>query len=133
MKTILATLILVSATLMSCKKNVDPHIPPDVVFNTGAGYVYADGSAGLNDTLLVELTATKTEDDLKSFNVSVAYDGASTTTTFYNEIIEAAEYTGFTRQVEIITRNQAGTEEWIFSVVDRDGNITQKSFTLTVL
>ena len=33
---------------------------------------------------------------------------------------------------QVITRAQAGSEEWIFSVTDRDGNITTRSLTLTV-
>jgi hypothetical protein len=94
--------------------------------------VYKDTIVGLQDTLTVGIIATKTEDDLKSYNVSTAYDGASTTTTFYNYLVTEAEYTGLNKDVQIITRNQAGSEKWIFSIVDRDGNITQKFFTLTV-
>jgi hypothetical protein len=33
---------------------------------------------------------------------------------------------------QVITRDQAGTESWIFSVTDRDGNITTKNIVLTV-
>jgi hypothetical protein len=114
------------------RKTVDPHVPPNVVFNQDTLHTYQNATVGLQDTLLVALTATKTEDDLKSFNASVAYDGASTTTTFYNYFVTPAEYLGFTKEIQIITRNQAGSEKWVFSIVDRDGNITQKTFTLTV-
>jgi hypothetical protein len=116
----------------SCKKNVDAHVPPDVVFKTTSGYAYKDTIVGLQDTLTVGITATKTEDDLKSYNVSRAYDGATTTTTFYNYLVQDIEYNGFSKDVDIITRNQAGTEKWIFSIVDRDGNITQKIINITV-
>lgn len=124
--------LFMGVVLMSCKKEVDAHIPPDVVFKTGAGYTSADATVGLQDTLLVGIVATKTEDDLKSYNVSYAYDGASSTTTFYNYLMTETEHTGYSHDVEIITRNQAGSEKWVFSIVDRDGNITQKTIVLSV-
>ncbi len=123
---------LVAITLGACKKEKDAHVPPDVVFKTGANYLSADGTVAKNDTFTVGIVATKTEDDLKSYNVSYAYDGASGTTTFYNYYMQASEYTGYSKDVDIITRNQAGSERWVFSIVDRDGNITQKTLNLTV-
>ena len=116
----------------SCKKKKDAHVPPHVVFKTGTGYTSADATVPKQDTLKVGITATKTEDDLKSYNASYLYDGTSTTTTFYNYLLSSSEYTSYSKDLQIITRNQAGTEKWVFSIVDRDGNITQKSFTLTV-
>lgn len=135
MKTNMLKMILFALTALvnqACNKNVDPHIPPAVAFTTSAPFLYSDSTVSTGDTLKTELTATKTEDDLKSYNISVAYDGASTTSTFYNYLVESSEYEGFTQRVDIITRNVAGTEKWIFSVVDRDGNITQKQILLTV-
>ena len=133
MKISLFTLVfIISSVMLSCKKNNDPHIPPNVVFKTGIGYLSQNDTVTVQDTLLVGITATKTEDDLKSYNISVAYDGAATTFTFFNYLVQTTEYTGFSKDVQIITRNQPGTEKWIFSVVDRDGNITQKKFTLIV-
>jgi len=132
-KTSLYTLTVIFASIMlSCKKNNDPHVPPNVVFKTGSGYLFQNDTVIVQDTLLVGITATKTEDDLKSYNISVAYDGSATTSTFYNYLVQTTEYTGFSKDVQIITRNQPGTEKWIFSVVDRDGNITQKNLTLIV-
>lgn len=116
----------------ACKKEKDAHIPPDVVLKSAAGYTYQDGIAGLQDTLTIGVTVTKTEDDLKSLNLSYSYDGSSTKTTFYNYTVADSEKEGFSKDVDIITRNQAGTEKWIVTVVDRDGNITQKSVTLSV-
>lgn len=125
------TVALVFVT-SSCKKEKDAHIPPDVALKTTTGYTWQDGIAGLQDTLTVGITVTKTEDDLKSLNLSYSYDGSSTKTTFYNYAVTDNEKEGFSKDVDIITRNQAGMEKWIITVVDRDGNITQKAFTLTV-
>lgn len=130
--TILGLIVLMGVAVGCKKKEVDPHIPPDVVFKTGAAYLSADATVGMQDTLLVGIVVTKTEDDLKSYNVSYAYDGATSTTTFYNYLMESSEFESYSKDVEIITRNQVGTEVWSFTIVDRDGNITQKTLTLTV-
>jgi hypothetical protein len=119
--------------LANCKKKkADPHVPPDVSFKTGGKYISSDYTAKKQDTLLVGITATKTEDNLKSYNASFAYDGASTTTTFFNYLMTEAEYESYSKDLTIITRNQAGSERWVFSIVDRDGNITQKTLIITV-
>ena len=134
MKNILGILVLTSLTIgiFSCKKTKDAHVPPDVEFKTGSGYTSSDATVAKSYTVSVGITATKTEDNLHSYNVSYAYDGATTTTTFYNYYLAAAEYTSYTKDIQFVTRNQTGTEKWTFSIVDRDGNITQKSITLTV-
>jgi hypothetical protein len=136
MKTIkyflIASLAIVFMNASCKKKKADPHVPPGVEFKHGGNYVDGDRSAGKSDTLLVGITATKTEDDLKSYNVSYAYDGATASTTFYNYLMNDSEKTGYSHDVEIITRSQAGSERWVFSIVDRDGNITQKTIVLTV-
>lgn len=119
--------------LHSCKKKkVDPHVPPDVVLKSGAKFLTGDVTLPKQDTVWVGITATKTEDDLKSYNVSFAYDGATTTTTFFNYLMTSNEYEGYSKDIQIITRNQAGSEKWVFSIVDRDGNITQKTINITV-
>lgn len=134
MKNLIITLFITCSTIIvSCKKKkVDPHVPPDVVFKTGGKYISTDVTLPKQDTIWVGITATKTEDNLKSYNVSYAYDGATTTTTFFNYLMNSSEYESYSKDIQIITRNQAGTEKWVFSIVDRDGNITQKSILITV-
>lgn len=127
----LATVIVMG--LLACKKKkVDPHVPPDVVFKTGGKYISGDVAAGKKDTLLIGIVATKTEDNLKSYNASYAYDGTSSTVTFYNYLLSENEYESYSKDLQIITRNQAGSERWVFSIVDRDGNITQKTINIVV-
>jgi hypothetical protein len=135
MKTISKLILALAVVLLAnCKKKkeVDPHIPPDVSFKTGGKYISGDVTKGKQDTLLVGIIATKTEDNLKSYNASYAYDGASSTTTFFNYYLAESEYESYSKDLTIITRNQAGSERWVFSIVDRDGNITQKTITITV-
>lgn len=126
-------MLVITITLISCKKKkVDPHVPPDVIFKTGGIYTSSDRTLNRKDTITVGITATKTEDDLKSYNVSYAYDSGATTTTFYNYLLTTDEATGYSHDIQIIARNQVGTERWVFSIVDRDGNLTQKTIILTV-
>jgi hypothetical protein len=134
MKTLTTLLIIASSIFMfNCKKaKADPHVPPDVSYKTGGKYISDNCTLPKQDTVMVGITATKTEDNLKSYNVSYAYDGAGTTTTFFNYYLAESEYNSYSKDVTIITRNQAGSEKWVFSIVDRDGNITQKTIVITV-
>jgi hypothetical protein len=132
-KLIFLSLILVSLCLLNCKKKkIDKHIPPDVTLKSGTKYITGDISLPRQDTVKIGIIAEKTEDDLKSYNASYAYDGATSTTTFYNYYLQSNEYEYYEKDIQIITRNQAGTEKWILSIVDRDGNITQKTILITV-
>jgi hypothetical protein len=126
-------ILLLVILVTSCKKKkTDPHVPPTVEFKTGGIYTSGDRTLNKKDTITVGITATKTEDDLKSYNVSYLYDGNTTSTTFFNYVMTTAEVNSYSYDIKIICRNQAGTEKWVFSVVDRDGNITQKTIVLTV-
>ena len=116
----------------SCKKNVDQHIPPEITFTTGSGYTSADATVQNGDSIHVGITITKKEDDLRTFNIAYAYDGASTSTTLLSYTMTTAEYGGYSNSYWIHTRNVAGTEKYTFTVVDRDGNLAQKAITLTV-
>lgn len=125
-------LIAVASLAASCKKSTDAHIPPDLAFKTGGNYTSGDRTIAHGDSILVGVVITKKEDDLRTLNIGYAYDGASSSTTFLNYVMTSAEYGGYDHDFRIVTRNQAGTEKWTFTVTDRDGNITQKSITLTV-
>jgi hypothetical protein len=133
MKKIIVLLPLLFLMGFSCKKKkADPHVPPDVEFKTGGNYVSGDKAIAKGDTILVGIIATKTEDDLKSYNVSFYYDGNTSGTTFHNYLMTSGEAESFSQDIRIGARNTAGNERWVFSIVDRDGNITQKTIVLTV-
>lgn len=116
----------------SCKKETDAHIPPDLAFKTASGYTSGDATIAMGDSVLVGVVITKKEDDLRTLNISYAYDGATSSTTSINYVMTTAEYGGYDHDFWIHSRNQAGSEKWTFTVTDRDGNLAQKSFTLTV-
>jgi len=127
---LILTLFLIS---FSCKKKkADAHVPPSVVLKSGGPYTDADKAVHKKDTVLIGIVATKTEDDLKSYNASYTYDAGTSSTTFYNYLMTDDEKTAYSHDIKIGVRNQNGTEKWVFSIVDRDGNITQKTIVLTV-
>ena len=134
MKTKILIVILMPLMMaFSCKKKkADPHVPPDVTLKTGGKFISADCTLPKQDTVWVGITATKTEDDLRSYNASYAYDGAANTTTFFDYKLQASEYESYSKDLQIITRNQNGNEKWVFTIVDRDGNVTQRTINITV-
>ncbi len=115
------------AFVFACKK--DPRLAPKVVFKTTAGYVFADQILPRDTTVKVGVIVDKVEDDLESYNVSVAYDAQTSTTTKFNFGINGTHYE---QDVDVKVRNQAGTERWFFSVSDADGNITHDTLTFTI-
>lgn len=125
----LALIALISIAVISCKK--DEHVQPDVSFKTGTGYTSSNATVNQGDTLLVGIIGDKTEDELKTLNVSVAYDGGSTNTQD-NFNLTGSEEEHFEKDYEIITRSQVGTELWVFTVTDRDGNVRSVELTITV-
>jgi hypothetical protein len=118
------------AITISCDK--EPEIPPTLELKTGLGYTSEDATIARDSTLTVGIICTKTEDDLKLYNISVAYDGAATTTSIQNYTIPAAEKSLYEKDVTFTVRDQAGTEKYYFTITDVDGNIVQKILAFTV-
>jgi hypothetical protein len=114
----------------SCDKEAE--IPPTLELKTGTGYTSQDATVAKDSTLTVGIIATKTEDDLKTYNVSVSYDGASSTSTLENFTISSGEKALYDKDVTFSVRNQTGIEKYYFTITDVDGNIVQKILTFTV-
>lgn len=133
-KKITAVVTIVAAfsfLLGSCEK--DKHIPPTITLKTTAGYTSADATVLQNEDITVGIIADKEEDDMISYNVSYAYDGASSTTTSQTFSLSGAEQQHYDKDVIFTTRSQAGSEKWILTITDKDGNVAQKQIVLTVL
>src|SRR5215467_10456683 len=73
---------LLIGILIFCGCEKDKHVPPNIALKTGAGYTSADATVAKNAAIKVGITADKVEDDMVRYNVSYAYDGATTTTTY---------------------------------------------------
>lgn len=123
--------VLLISMLSACEK--DEGKLPDIAFKTGAGYTSADMTVAKNATVLVGIDAAKTEDKdvLKTFDVSRGYDGA-TPASYINETLSGAQGDAYSRDITITTRNQDGTEKYVFTVINRDGLVNSVTLTLTV-
>jgi hypothetical protein len=130
-KIVLSTIVLISLLIYSsCKK--DEHIPPAISFKTGGNYTSADATLAKGASVTVGITGVKKEDDMKTYNISYAYDGATTTTTKETFSITGSDQVHYDKDYTFTVRSTAGIEKWYFTITDRDGNIAQLTLTLTV-
>lgn len=106
---------------------------PNIAFKTGPDYISSNSTVGKEEVVVFGITASKAEkkDPLKKFNVSVSFDGGDNTTLIQKDL-DSSQGDNFDEDVEITTRNQAGTEKYTFTVTNRDGLINQVTVTLTV-
>jgi len=124
------TIIGITIITASCKKDKDKQIPPEISFKTAAGYTYNNSTVTTNDTLLVGITAKKTEDKdlLTRFVATQKYDAGSTTTL----INESFNQDAYSKDMQIITRSTPGTETYTYTIINRDGLTATKTLVLTV-
>ncbi len=115
---------------ISCENEQEP--AASIEFKTGIGYTSQDTTVLKGSSIKVGIVADKAENNLKTYNVSVAYDGASTTITVQNYTIPADENSHYDQDVTITVRNQAGIEKYYFTLVDVDGNLVQKILIFTI-
>lgn len=131
MKTNYILLILLVAgvlLLSSC----DKHTPPSIAFKTGTGYTSGDAAVAKGAPVKVGITASKKEDDMKTYNISFACDGATSTTTKETFSLSGNDVTSYDKDYDFTVRNQAGREQWSFVITDKDGNIAKLTLKLTV-
>src|SRR5437868_2804968 len=88
---VISLLLFATASLLfsACKK--DAHKSPALKFKTGGSYTSADASLGKGTVITVGIIADKTEDELKTLNVSYTFDGASSTITKDNFTISTKD------------------------------------------
>lgn len=125
---LLFALILMVSVIWSC----DPHIPPHVEFKTGGNYTSHDSTVTKGASITVGIIGKKKEDDMKTYNISYAYDGATSTTTKETFSITGSDQQNYSKDYTFNVRNQAGVEDWSFVITDRDGNIAKLKLKLTV-
>ncbi len=129
--TLYAMVSLLFISTSSCKK--DAGTLPDIFFKTGTGYTSANATFARNTSFKVGINAAKTEkeDVLKTFNISVSFDGGASST-IYLETLTAAQGDNYTYDLTRLTRNQAGTEKYTFTITNRDGLINSITLMITV-
>ena len=115
----------------SCEK--DAGKLPNIAFKTTAPYISTSTTLPKDTTVVIGITASKAEDKdvLVSFDGSRSYDGG-TSTSFTSETLTGSNGDSYSKDVTITTRNQAGTEKYTFTVVNKDGLKNNVSLTITV-
>jgi hypothetical protein len=124
------SLLLFLLFCISCEN--EQETAASIEFKTGIGYTSQDAIIPRGSSVIVGIVATKAENNLKTYNVSVSFDGASTTKTVWNFTIPSDQNTHYDKDVNFTIRNQAGKEKYYFTIVDVDGNIVQKIITFSV-
>ena len=124
------TILLFLLFCMSCENEQEP--AASIEFKTGIVYTSKDAILSRGSSITVGIVAAKAENNLKAYNVSVSYDGASNTITVQNFTISSDENTHYDKDVNFTVRNQTGIEKYYFTIVDTDGNIVQKTLTFTI-
>lgn len=135
MKHILSISVIILTTLfvISCKKEKDEGKLPNIGFKTGGTYVSGSITLSKDTTITVGISASKAEENdvLKSFDASRAYD-SGTDSSFISEALTGTQGDTYDKDMTITTRNQAGTETYTFTVINRDGLKNSVSLTITV-
>ena len=124
----LVPVVLISASTACTKDQPEGDHAADITFRMDSGYTFLNDTVPLSDTLHISVTVSKGSDDLRSFFVDVTYDNGPR----IRQDSVHVESDPFTFEKTAITRDQAGTETWWFSVDEYDGDITQRALTLTV-
>lgn len=127
---LLSSSLLSFLFLISCEK--DEHVPPLIEFKTGGSYTSANATVAKGASITVGIVGTKREDEMKTYNISYAFDGATTTTTAQIFTLVSSEYERYEKDYTFNVRNVAGVEKWYFVITDRDGNMAKLTLELTV-
>jgi hypothetical protein len=120
-------LLMVLPLLSSCAKDegVDGSSAADISFGVDTGYTYENDTVGFSDTLRVIMIAAQGTDALRTFVLSVSYDGAAALGTDTANI----QVDPYFFDTHIITRAVPGVEKWSFSVLEADGDRTTRNLT----
>ncbi|MCC6383566.1 MAG: hypothetical protein LC117_05910 [Bacteroidia bacterium] len=114
----------------SCKKEKDPELP-EIQFKEGPGYISSNSTLGKNNQITVGITAKKNQASLRSFMVYQSYDNSTYQQVFiYTLAINESNF--FSKDYDIITRDESGTEKYKFTVADSEGNTAFKELTIKV-
>jgi hypothetical protein len=132
LKTLIGTLVI-TLLLTACSKdnNGSQSEGPKLTLKTGAGYTSSSSTIGKAASFKVGIIAEKNTADLLVYLVRYSVDGGPEMSSF-DTPITGTDRQRFEYDINLITRNQAGTEKWIFEVSDVNGKLTRKEITLTV-
>ena len=134
MKHIIKSIVALSivAIISSCAK--DPGKDPYIKFIYASGYTSADATIpkGTNVTIGISAQKAESEDVLKKFNISKTVNGGTASTVFDKDLsgLEGDDYT-YTYSTKLDTVS-GQTNNFIFTVTNRDGLTNQVSLKVTL-
>lgn len=134
MKHIIKSIVALSivALISSCAK--DPGKDPYIKFIYAPGYTSADATMPKASNITIGISAQKaeSEDVLKKFNISKTVNGGAASTIFDKDLsgIEGDDYT-YTYSAKLDTVS-GQTNDFIFTVTNRDGLTNQVSLKVTI-
>ncbi len=123
-------LTLAISCFFSCKKDEDQL--PDIKFIETGSYVWEDRVVDQGDVVVAGIIASQATDKdvLKSFNLSVSYDGGPATT-IKEVTVSEEEKDKYILTVPLFIRSQPGTEKYTFTIISQAGLTNSVSMTLT--
>jgi len=118
------TLIFLSITTFSCKKDTDDKgAPPTLHLKTDSGYVHADTIVLIGKTFKVGLIAAKGDANITNFMIKITTDS---TETYLDSGLNSQ---GFVID-KYLTKGVSMQEIWTFIVRDKNGNATSISLKI---
>lgn len=127
----MAGIVFAATFFSSCEK--DEGKLPNIAFKTGGSYTSASATVAKGAAVTIGINASKSEDEdvLKSFDASKSLDGGAATS-FDSKTLSGSEGDSYSKDFPVTVRNQAGTEKYTFTVINRDGLKNSVELTLTV-
>lgn len=107
-------------------------LSPEIVFMVGADFVSGDTSLDVGSDFTVGVNASanpNTNKDLESFKVVRTFNNIPTTV-FEESNIASNSYSW---QGDVSANNDAGAENWTFSILDQSGKVNELSFTIATM
>jgi hypothetical protein len=118
-------------TFSNCDK--DEGKLPEITFKSGGNYVSGDASVSKGSTIVLGITAKKTEDEdvLKKFDISLSKNGGGSSSVF-NKDLSGSEGDNFDYDYSTKLDTVAGqTYKYTLSVTNRDGLSNKVEATVT--
>ncbi len=128
-KLLIAFVAMGSLVLSSCGgTDDDPKTATPILnFLAGAGYTSANGDIIAGSTFKVGLSASH-ESKIETLTVTVSYDGGTQVAPLNCSLCDTnVNSTTFTLDFENKVEDSRGSEEWFFTITDKDGIATTKS------
>lgn len=116
-----------AASLLSCAKETDDedYRPASIEFRDGSGYTFLSDTFAMGDTLHVGVIVNEGSEALRTFYADRRYDAGP------SERFDSLRMDGFPFVYDtlLVLRDAPGTEKWIFTAEEYNGDRTARILT----